>query len=103
MPGCKFKQQASTFNTIGLNHSFPVSDLPQVLDKISGQLIILDSGACHSFLPATAEDKKNITVLLEIQLSIMALSVKRLMYVLALCHGPFACVMYNMLILAGIF
>ena len=59
MPGCTFKQQASTFNTIRLNHSFPVSGLPQVLDKISGQLIILDSGACHSFLPATAEDKIN--------------------------------------------
>ena len=111
MPGCTFKQQASTFNTIRLNHSFPVSGLPQVLDKISGQLIILDSGACHSFLPATAEEKINPPPDSESRyysasrdpVKYYGTVCKEVDIGFALCHGPFACVMYNMFILAGIF
>ena len=36
-----------------------VKGLPQVRDSVSGSLAILDSGACHSFFPASPQDKLN--------------------------------------------
>ena len=64
LPGCTFKQQARPFHFIRTPmHNDEamclVKGLPQVRDSVSGSLTILDSGACHSFFPASPQDKLN--------------------------------------------